>query len=105
MPLLTQEELIKLQQKRLITIPKKFRQELGFEENGLVRIKKEKSRLVIEPVRTLSYPVRSYTDEEIEEFFKLDEEERQKTYPFLREKKDFKIVSPKQLITIHFVTS
>jgi len=75
MQLLTREELIKLQPKGLITIPKKFRQELGFEENGLVRIKKENGRLIMEPVRTLPYSVRSYTDEETKDFFKLDEEE------------------------------
>ncbi|MEK7633683.1 MAG: AbrB/MazE/SpoVT family DNA-binding domain-containing protein [Patescibacteria group bacterium] len=72
---LIQEELVKLQPKGLITIPKKFREEFGFEENGLVRIKKDKDKLTIEPVRTLPYKVRSYTDKEIEEFFKLDDEE------------------------------
>lgn len=72
---LIQEELVKLQAKGLITIPKKFREELGLEENSLIRIKKDKDKLTIEPVRTLPYRVRSYTNEEIEEFFKLDDEE------------------------------
>lgn len=69
------EEIVKIQQKGLITIPKKIREELGLVENGFVRLKKEKGKLVMEPVRTLSYPVRSYTEKEIEEFLKLDEEE------------------------------
>lgn len=72
---IAQEEIIKLQPKGLITIPKKFRDELGFAENTLIRVRKEKDRLVMEPVRALPYKVRSYTNEEIEEFFKLDEEE------------------------------
>ncbi|OGE37849.1 hypothetical protein A3B45_02795 [Candidatus Daviesbacteria bacterium RIFCSPLOWO2_01_FULL_39_12] len=72
---LYQEEIVKIQPKGLVTIPKKFRNELGFAENSLVRIKEEKGRLVMEVVRTLSYPVRSYTDSEIDQFFELDEKE------------------------------
>ena len=69
---LNQEEIIKLQPKGLITIPKKFREILDLEENGLVKVRIEKDRLVIEPVIVLPYKVRRYTDKEIEEFFKLD---------------------------------
>ena len=68
-----QEELVKLQPKGLVTIPKKFRVALGFEEQGIIRIKKEKGRLIMEPVRTLSYSVRSYTAKEIKEFIDLDD--------------------------------
>lgn len=78
MPQLIQEEIIRLQPKGLLTIPKKLRQELGFEENGLARVRKKGRSLVIEPVRTLPYPVRSYTNKEIEEFLALDKEEAQK---------------------------
>jgi AbrB family looped-hinge helix DNA binding protein len=83
MQTLNQEEIVKLQPKGLITIPKKFRELLDLEENGLLKVRLEKDRLVIEPVKTLSYKVRSYTEEEIEEFFKLDEEESK----ILRKKK------------------
>ena len=69
------EEIVRILPKGIMTIPKKLRVELGFEENGMARIKKEKGRLVIEPVRTLPYRVRSYTDQEIDEFIKLDREE------------------------------
>lgn len=69
------EEIIKIQPKGLITIPKKLREDLGLTENSLARLTKERGRLVIEPVRTLPYPVRSYTDEEIEEFIAFDEEQ------------------------------
>ena len=71
----SQEEIVKIQPKGLITIPKKFRQQLGFEENNLVRMKEEKGRLVMETVRTLPYPVRSYTKDEIVEFIELDKKE------------------------------
>ena len=69
------EELIKLQPKGLLTIPKKFRTDLNFEENGIVRIKKEGGRLILEPVRTLPYPVRTYSKTEIKEFIDLDDAE------------------------------
>lgn len=69
------EELVKVQPKGLLTIPKRFRQELGLEENTFARIKKEKGRLMIEPVRVLPYPARSYSDQDLKEFFALDEKE------------------------------
>ena len=74
----TQEEILKLQPRGVLTIPKKFRQMLGLEENKLIRIKKDKWRLVIEPVRTLPYPVRSYTEEDLKEFFEFDAKETKK---------------------------
>lgn len=69
-----QEDIVKIQPKGIITIPKKLRQGL-FEEKGLARIKKEKGRLILEPVRTLPYPVRSYTTKEVAEFIKEDANE------------------------------
>ena len=68
-------QIVKVQTKGLVTIPKKFRDDLGFEENGLVRMRKEKGSLVLEPVRILPYSVRSYTDKEIEKFLKEDRKE------------------------------
>ena len=75
MQLSTYEEIAKLQPKGLLTIPKKFREGLGFTENNLVRLKADRGRLIVEPVKTLPYPVRTYTDRNLEEFFALDDEE------------------------------
>lgn len=69
------EDIVKLQPKGLLTIPKRFRDELGFQEDGLVRVKQEKGRIVLEPVRILDYPVRSYSKEEIDVFLALDRKE------------------------------
>lgn len=69
------EDIVKMQPKGLLTIPKRFREELGFEEDSLVRVREEKGRIVLEPVRVLDYPVRSYTKEEINEFLALDRKE------------------------------
>ena len=68
------EEIIKLQPRGIFTLPKKLREGL-FDENGLAKITRTGRRLVIEPVRTLSYSVRSYTNKEVQEFFDLDEKE------------------------------
>lgn len=75
MPQLTQKNTIRILPKGLITIPKKLRDKLGFEENGLAWINAKKGKLIIEPVRTLPYRVRSYADKELKEFFKLDDKE------------------------------
>lgn len=69
------EDIIKIQAKGLITIPKKMRDTIGVVERSLVRLRADQGKITIEPVRTLPYPVRSYTDEEIDEFFALDEAE------------------------------
>ena len=74
MQTVTYEEIIKLQPRGVFTLPKKLREGL-FDENGLAKIVRTGRRLVIEPIRTLPYQVRSYTDKEVQEFFDLDEKE------------------------------
>ncbi|MEA3354887.1 MAG: AbrB/MazE/SpoVT family DNA-binding domain-containing protein [Patescibacteria group bacterium] len=66
------QDFAKLQSKGLITIPKKFRQSLKFQENQLLKLRQDKGRLIIEPVRILPYPVRSYSKQNINQFIKLD---------------------------------
>lgn len=73
-----QQTIVKIQPKGVITIPKKVRDSVGFEENGFARIKKARGRIIIEPVRTLPYLVRTYKDSEVKEFFDLDEKETKK---------------------------
>lgn len=66
------ENIIKVLPKGLVTIPKKWRDELGLSENGLARIRKEGRRLVIEPVSVVGYTLRDYSQEEIKQFIKED---------------------------------
>ena len=72
------EELVKMQQKGLVTIPKKFRKQLGLQQNSIIKIKQEKSKLILELVQTLDYPVRHYTDQEVDEFMVFDKEQTKK---------------------------
>lgn len=68
------EEIVKLQPRGYLTIPSKFRRDWNLTD-GLVRITKKQSSLIIEPVRVLPYPVRSYTQTEIDEFVAEDVKE------------------------------
>jgi len=70
--------LVRVQNKGLITLPKVWRKELGIEEGGLVEVEKKSGELRIRPVRVINYPVRSYRQEEIEQFLKLDAQETKK---------------------------
>lgn len=69
------DEIVKIQPRGLFTIPKKLRIRLGLSDNSLAKVKEEKGKLIIEPVRTLPYSVRSYTDANIREFIELDKKE------------------------------
>ena len=74
----TKGRIVRVQSKGLITIPKEYREEIGLEESDFVRVRKKAQQIIIEPVRVLPYPVRSYTKKEIDEFLKLDEKESKK---------------------------
>lgn len=69
------EEITRIQPRGILTIPKKLRRSIGLADNTFVKISGNKYRLVIEPIRVLPYPVRSYDDNEIKDFFNLDASE------------------------------
>lgn len=75
MQTVSQEEIVKILPKGLMTIPVNLRRKLGFKENGLVRIFAENGRLILEPIFTLPYPVRTYTEKEVEGFLARDKKE------------------------------
>lgn len=66
------ENIVKVLPKGLVTIPKKWREELGITENGLARMRREGRKLIIEPVSIVGYPLREYSTEEIRQFIKVD---------------------------------
>lgn len=67
-----QEEWLKILGKGMVTLPKKWRDELGISSGDIVRAKKEGNRVVIEPQKTKLAPYRVYSDNEIDEFIKDD---------------------------------
>ncbi|OGG14040.1 hypothetical protein A3D77_00840 [Candidatus Gottesmanbacteria bacterium RIFCSPHIGHO2_02_FULL_39_11] len=67
-----QEEWLKVLGKGMVTIPKKWRQELGIREGDVVQAKKEGDTVVIQSQVGNNAPYRIYTDSEIDEFLQED---------------------------------
>lgn len=81
--------LVKILPKGQITIPVKFRRQLGVEEQSYLRVALEEGRLVIKPVKSNweEKYIRKYSNDEIEEFLeadKLSPKERQAARQWLR---------------------
>jgi bifunctional DNA-binding transcriptional regulator/antitoxin component of YhaV-PrlF toxin-antitoxin module len=56
-----------------VTLPKKWRDELGIENGSLVKARKEGNKLIIEVQPRKLAPYRVYSDAEIDEFLKEDQ--------------------------------
>lgn len=68
----TQEEWLKVLGKGMVTLPKKWREEMGITAGDIVKAKKEGNKVVIETQQNESVPYRVYTDAEIATFLKED---------------------------------
>lgn len=64
---------LKVLGKGMITLPKIWREELGIKEGEVVLARKEKSKIIIEPLREREIPYRVYSQKELEQFLKDDE--------------------------------
>lgn len=58
--------------KGMVTLPKKWRDEMGIEKGDIVKAKKEGNKVVIEAQQTNTAPYRVYSDTEIEQFLEED---------------------------------
>lgn len=58
-----------------ITLPIKYREKYGIVPGVPVRISDTGEGIRVDSVRIVSYPVRRYTDSEVDEFLKLDAKE------------------------------
>ncbi len=68
-----QEELLKILGKGMVTIPKKWRKDLGIDKGDIVKVRKEGKRLVIEATRLKApAPYRVYSAAEIDDFLEED---------------------------------
>lgn len=70
--------LVMPQPRGQITLPKKLRSKYGIRPGVPVKIMDADGGIRVEPVRIVSYPVRQYTDGEVDEFLKLDAKETKK---------------------------
>lgn len=57
-----------------VTIPKKIRDKAGLKGKSLLFSSLQNGKIILEPVSGYSYPVRSYTNEEIQEFLRQDQD-------------------------------
>lgn len=69
---ISQEEWLKILGKGMVTLPKKWRDELGIVSGDVVKAKREGTRVIIEAQKQSSVPYRVYSDSEIEGFLKED---------------------------------
>ena len=66
-----QEDLLRVLTKGMVTIPKKWRDELNIETGDRVRAYRQGNQIIIEPMEEAA-PYRIYTQKEIDEFVKED---------------------------------
>lgn len=71
-----QEAWLKILGKGMLTLPKKWRQDLGVETGDVIKAKKEGNKIVIVAQQNQKVPYRVYSDSEIEDFLKEDRLEK-----------------------------
>lgn len=64
--------IVQIRERGQVTIPKKIRQQAGISDSATVMIVTEPGRIILEQVGITPYPLRNYTDEEIEQFIRAD---------------------------------
>lgn len=68
------QEWLKILGKGMVTLPKKWRDEMGIETGDVVKAQKEGDRVIIEAPKPIKkVPYRVYSDAEIDSFLKEDE--------------------------------
>lgn len=65
--------IVQIRDRGQVTIPKKIRLEAGINNNATVIITTEPGRIILEQAGITPYPIREYTDREIEQFIKDDQ--------------------------------
>ena len=70
---ITQEQWLKVLGKGMVTLPKKWRDEMRIQNGDVIKAKKEGNKVIIESTQSPKTPYRVYTKAEIEEFIKEDE--------------------------------
>lgn len=71
--LVSNQEWLKVLGKGMVTLPKKWRKELGIEEGDIIKAKKEGNKVVIEARQAQNAPYRVFSNSEIDQFLKDDQ--------------------------------
>jgi len=67
-----QETWLKILGKGMLTLPKKWREDLGIAAGDVIKAKKEGTQIVISAQQSKAVPYRIYSDAEIDQFLKAD---------------------------------
>lgn len=67
----TQEEWLRVLTKGMITIPKAWREELGFRQGDIIKARKLSDKMIIESTEK-KVPYRIYTQRELQQFIRED---------------------------------
>jgi len=67
-----QNQWLKVLGKGMVTLPKKWREDLQIETGDILKAKKEGNKVVIEGAKASTAPYRTYSDSEIDDFLKTD---------------------------------
>lgn len=68
-----QEQWLKVLGKGMVTLPKKWRDEMALTEGDIIKAKKQGQQIIIEPSKNQTVPYRVFSRSEIEEFLKDDQ--------------------------------
>lgn len=68
----SQDEWLKVLGKGMVTIPKKWRDDLGIAEGDVIKATKQGRAVVLTSPKARAVPYRIYTDKEIKTFLKDD---------------------------------
>ena len=72
-PNTNQEEWLKILGKGMVTIPKKWRDDIGINEGDIIKATRQGKNVVLSSLKARAVPYRVYTDEEIKAFIKDDQ--------------------------------
>lgn len=72
-PTTSQDEWIRILGKGMVTIPKKWRDDLGFIEGDMIKAKKRGKTVILSSIKTQSVPYRIYSNDEIKTFLADDQ--------------------------------
>ncbi len=72
-PISSQDEWIRVLSKGMVTIPKRWRDDLGFTEGDIIKATKQGKNVVLTSGKGRSVPYRVYSDDEIKTFLKDDQ--------------------------------
>lgn len=90
---ITNDTIVQIGPKGTFTLPKPLRTLANLPDGSFLRARLDFGRIILEPTRMISYPIRQYTDEEIDGFLQEDKKLNPKIVSALNKKFGIKLDS------------